>query len=84
MIRIESEMKARLLANQQRNNPFSSWIAEIIRDAAITGYDKYLDSLWDLWFLNLNFELKQAIIYERDLDKLDLDSAIARLQDIDN
>lgn len=78
------DAKARLFANHQRNKPFSSWIAEIRRDAAIAGYDKYLDPLRDLIFLNLSLELKQAIVYERDLDKLDLDSAIARLQDIDN
>ncbi|RKF62953.1 hypothetical protein OnM2_029040 [Erysiphe neolycopersici] len=41
------------------------------RDAAIAGYDKYLDPLRDL-------------STKKDLDKLNLDSAIARLKDIDN
>ncbi|POS81975.1 hypothetical protein EPUL_006623 [Erysiphe pulchra] len=78
------DAKARLFSNHQRNKPFSSWIAEIRRDAAIAGYDKHLGPLRDLIFLNLSFELKQAVVHEKDIDNLDLDRAIARLQDIDN
>lgn len=78
------DAKAPLFANHQRNKPFSSWISEIRRDAAIAGYGKYLNPLRNLIFLNLSFELKQAIFYEKNLDKLDLDSAIACSQDIDN
>lgn len=76
--------KARLYSNHQRNKPFSSWIAEMRRDAAIAGYDKHLGPLRDIIFLNLSLELKQAIVHEKDIDNLDLDSAISRLQDIDN
>lgn len=79
-----SNAKARLFANQQRNKPFSSWIAEIRRDAAIAGYDRHLGPLRDIIFLNLSLELKKAIIHEKDIDNLDLDNAIARLQDIDS
>ena len=63
---------------------FFTWISEIRRDAAISGYDKYPEPLRDIVFLNLSLELKQALIYEKDFEKLDFDNAIARLQDIDN
>ena len=79
-----TDAKARLHANKQRNKPFFTWISEIRRDAAISGYDKYPEPLRDIVFLNLSLELKQALIYEKDIEKLDFDNAIARLQDIDN
>lgn len=78
------DAKLRLHSNKQRNKPFSTWIAEIRRDAATAGYDKYPGPLRDIIFLNINLELKQALIYEKDIESLDLDNAIARLQDIDN
>lgn len=35
----------KLYANSQRDKPSSTWIAEIRRDAATAGYDKYLGPL---------------------------------------
>ncbi|KAI0999937.1 hypothetical protein K3495_g8263 [Podosphaera aphanis] len=61
----------------------SSWIADIRRHALLTGYDiNYL--LRNLVFLNMSVELKRALIHERDIDSLNFDQAISRLQDIDN
>ncbi|POS86565.1 hypothetical protein EPUL_002924, partial [Erysiphe pulchra] len=74
---------ARLHANNQRNKPFSSWIAEIRRDASIAGYESSRE-LRNIVFLNLNLELQQALIYERDIYSLEFNEAVARLQDIDN
>lgn len=74
---------ARLHSNQQRNKPFSSWIAEIRRDAAIAGYENS-DKLRDIVFLNLSLELEQALIHERDIYTLDFNSAVARIQDLYN
>lgn len=74
---------ARLHANNQRNKPFSAWIAEIRRDAAIAGYENTRE-LRNIVFLNLSLELQQALIYERDIYALDFNEAISRLQDIDN
>lgn len=74
---------ARLYANSQRNKPFSSWIAEIRRDAAIAGYESSRE-LRNIVFLNLNLELQQALIYERDIYSLEFNEAVACLQDIDN
>lgn len=68
--------KARLHSNFQRNKPFSTWIAEIRRDAAIAGYENS-ERLRDIVFLNLNLELEQALIHERDIYTLDFNSAVA-------
>lgn len=35
-------------------------------------------------FLNINLELQQALVHERDICSLDFNTAVARLQDIDN
>lgn len=78
------DAKERLYGNKQRDKPFTTWIAEIRRDAAIAGYDKLAGPLRDIIFMNLSLELKQAIINDNDIDNLDLNQAIARLQDIDN
>lgn len=75
---------ARLHSNMQRNRPFSSWIAEMRRDAAIAGYNNDSYRLKDLILMNMSLELKQALIYEREIDSLDLDETVSRLQDIDN
>lgn len=77
------DAKARLHSNFQRNKPFSTWIAEIRRDAAIAGYENS-ERLRDIVLLNLNLELEQALIHERDIYTLDFNSAVARLQNIDN
>lgn len=74
----------RMHANFQRNQAFSSWIVEIRRDAAIAGYDSNSRPLRDLIFYNMSLELKKALVHERDIDNLNFDEAIARLQDIDN
>ena len=74
----------RLHANFQRNKPFSSWIIDIRRDAAIAGYESESRPLRDLIFYNMSIELKKALVHERDIDNLNFDEAIARLQDIDN
>ncbi|KAI0995758.1 hypothetical protein K3495_g12422 [Podosphaera aphanis] len=69
--------------NNQTNKPFSSWIAEIRRDAEIAGYEN-TQALRDIVFLNISFELQRALINENDVHFLEFDQAIARLQDIDN
>ena len=74
---------ARLHSNQQKNKAFSSWIGEIRRDAAIAGYENS-DKLRDIVFLNLSLELEKALIHERDIYTLDFNSAVARIQDLDN
>ncbi|POS82494.1 hypothetical protein EPUL_006621 [Erysiphe pulchra] len=74
---------ARLHSNFQKNKSFSSWIAEIRRDAAIAGYENSRE-LRNIVFLNINLELQQALIFERDIYSLEFNDAIARLQDIDN
>lgn len=74
----------RLYSNKQRNKPFSEWIAEVRRDAAIADYDYESRHLRDLIFHNLNLELQQALIYERDIERLSLNEVVARLQDIEN
>lgn len=74
----------RLHSNKQKNKPFSTWISEIRRDAAIAGYDKHLKPLRDIIFLNLSLELKHALIHDREIENLNLDEAISRLQDIEN
>ena len=53
-----SDAKSRLFANRQQNKAILTWIAEIRRDAAISGYDKYEGPLRDIIFLNLSLELK--------------------------
>ncbi|KAI0998628.1 hypothetical protein K3495_g9567, partial [Podosphaera aphanis] len=73
---------ARLHRNKQKNKAFSSWIAEIRRDAAIAGYEN-TQALTDIVFLNINLELQRALINEKDIDMLKFDEAVARLQDID-
>lgn len=75
---------SRLHSNAQRNKPFSTWIAEIRRDAAIAGYESNSQHLRDLVLSNMSLELKRALIYERDIDYLSFDEAVSRLQDIDN
>lgn len=75
---------SRLYSNKQKNKPFSVWIAEIRRDAAIAEYDYDSRHLKDLIFHNLSLELQQAIIYEQNIDKLSLNEVVARLQDIEN
>ncbi|KAI1007298.1 hypothetical protein K3495_g923 [Podosphaera aphanis] len=42
------DAQARLHATRQKNKSFSSWIAEIRRDAAISGYDKKPHILLDI------------------------------------
>lgn len=74
----------RLHANFQKNKPFAHWIVEMRQDAAIAGYESNSRHLRDLVFFNMSLELKQALVHERDIDLLDFDSAIARLQDIEN
>ena len=74
----------RLHSNYQRKKPFAEWIVEIRRDASIAGYMSDSKPLCDLIFYNMSIELKKALVHERDIDELDLDKAIARLQDIDN
>ncbi|KAI0998890.1 hypothetical protein K3495_g9307 [Podosphaera aphanis] len=74
---------ARLHRNKQKNKAFSSWIAEIRRDAAIAGYEN-TQALTDIVFLNINLELQRALINEKDIDMLKFDEAVARIQDIDN
>ena len=64
---------------------FASWIAEIRRDAAIAGYSGYgYNQLKDLILNNMSLELKKSLIHERDIDLLDFDEAVSRLQDIEN
>lgn len=74
---------ARLHSNFQKNKSFSSWIAEIRRDAAIAGYENSRE-LRNIVFLNINLELQQALIFERDIYSLEFNEAVSRLQDIDN
>ena len=74
----------RLHANFQNNRPFSHWITDIRKDASIAGYDFESRSLRNLIFYNMSLELKKALVHEKDIDMLDLDSAIARLQDMEN
>ena len=74
----------RLHANFQRNKPFSNWVVEIRRDAAIAGYDPSSQHLRDLVFYNMSIELKKALVHERDIDDLEFDLAISRLENIDN
>lgn len=74
----------RLHSNMQRNRPFSAWVAEMRRDAAIAGYNTDPDRLKELLLINMSLELKQALIYEREIDSLNLDETVSRLQDIDN
>lgn len=77
--------KARIYSNKQRNKSFASWIAEIRRDAAIAGYNGYgYNQLKDLILNNMSLELKKSLIHERDIDLLDFDEAVSRLQDIEN
>ncbi|KAI0996054.1 hypothetical protein K3495_g12127 [Podosphaera aphanis] len=64
------DAKTRLHGNRQKNRPFSSWIAEIWRDAAICGYDKKPDVLRDIIFLNISMELQKALIHEREIESL--------------
>ncbi|KAI0999868.1 hypothetical protein K3495_g8331 [Podosphaera aphanis] len=78
------DAKVRLYGNRQKNRPFSSWIAEIWQDAAICDYDQKPDVLRDIIFLNISMELQKELIHEREIESLDLNAAIARLQDIDN
>lgn len=75
---------ARLHSNYQRNRPFVGWIAEIRRDAAIAGYDSSSLALRNIILFNMSIELKRAIIHERDIEALNIDEIISRLQDIDN
>lgn len=74
----------RLYSNKQKNKSFSTWIAEIRRDAAIAEYDHDSRHLKDLIFHNMSLELQQALIYERDIDKMGVNEIVARLQDIEN
>ncbi|RKF60460.1 hypothetical protein OnM2_050068 [Erysiphe neolycopersici] len=74
----------RLHSNYQRNRPFISWISEIRRDAAVAGYDPDSLVLRNLIFFNMSNELKRAIIHERNIDLLDINETISRLQDIDS
>ncbi|POS84090.1 hypothetical protein EPUL_002570 [Erysiphe pulchra] len=69
---------ARLHANSPRNKPFSSWIAEIRRDAAIAGYESSRE-LRNIVFLNLSLEFQQALIYERDIYSLVFNEAVVLL-----
>ncbi|KAI0995915.1 hypothetical protein K3495_g12267 [Podosphaera aphanis] len=75
---------ARLHSNYQKKRPFSSWIADIRRDALLAGYDTNSLQLRNLVLLNMSVELKRALIHERDIDSLNFDQAVSRLQDIDN
>ncbi|POS85664.1 hypothetical protein EPUL_002374 [Erysiphe pulchra] len=72
-----------LFDDPSRNKPFSSWIAEIRRDAAIVEYENSRE-LRNIIFLNISLELQQALIYERDIYSLDFNEAVARLQDVNN
>lgn len=74
----------RLYSNHQQNKPFSTWIAEIRRDASMAGYDSEYRTLRDLVLNNMSSELKKAIIHERDIDLLSFDQTVSRLQDIDS
>lgn len=74
----------RLYSNHQQNKPFSTWIAEIRRDASMAGYDSQYRTLRDLVLNNMSSELKKAIIHERDIDLLSFDQTVSRLQDIDS
>ncbi|KAI0994740.1 hypothetical protein K3495_g13441 [Podosphaera aphanis] len=78
------DAKFRLHSNKQRNKPFSTWIAEVRRDAAISRYDKYPEPLRDIIFLNFSLKLKKALIHEKDIEELSLDQTVARLQNIEN
>ena len=55
---------SRLYSNKQKNKPFSVWIAEVRRDAAIADYDYDSRYLRDIIFHNLSLELHQALIHE--------------------
>lgn len=77
--------KSRIFSNKQRNRDFSSWITEIRRDAALAGYTSHeYNQLKDIVLHNMSLELKKAMIHERDIDLLDFDEAIFRLQDIES
>lgn len=73
------DAKARLHSNFQRNKPFSTWISEIWRDAAIAGYQNS-ERLRDIVFPNLNLELEQALIHEREIYTLDFNSILQHSQ----
>ncbi|KHJ32848.1 hypothetical protein EV44_g3482 [Erysiphe necator] len=75
--------KLRLYSNKHPSNSFP-WISEIKVDAAISGYDKFAEPLRDTIIRNLSMKLKQAFIYKKGIENLDLDSAMARLQDTHN
>lgn len=80
----ERDASARLHNNPQNNKPFSLWISEIRRDAAIANYDPNSIYLRDLLFHNLSLDLKKALVHERGLRKMDFNEAVATLQDMEN
>ncbi|KAI0998469.1 hypothetical protein K3495_g9727 [Podosphaera aphanis] len=78
---VKRDAANRLHANFQLNRPFSSWIAEIHWDATIAGYDVDSFQLRDLVFYNMSIELKKALVHERDINDLNFDEAVSRLQE---
>lgn len=81
---LERDASARLHSNPQNSKPFSVWISEIRRDAAIANYAPNSIYLRDLVFHNLSLDLKKALVHERGLRKMDFNEAVACLQDIEN
>ncbi|KAI0992271.1 hypothetical protein K3495_g15915, partial [Podosphaera aphanis] len=75
---------SRLHSNPQKNKHFSTWIAEIRRDAAIAGYESNSRYLKDLVLNNMSLELKRALVHEREIDFLGFNETVSRLQDVEN